>query len=165
MPITRAIKLVSATIRHSNPGWLKKLLRRYSSDDVLAVGYPGSETGGLMYPDGTPVLLVAAVNQYGSQSMGIPARPFMTEGGKASMTGDTADVAAGLVPLLNAGNITKEEILKEMGPFAEAAFKGAFTEVEWIPNAEYTVKMKGSAQPLINIGLLRNTLTHAVRKR
>lgn len=97
--------------------------------------------------------------------MGIPARPFMTEGGKAAMQGDTASVAKGLIPLLNDGRITKAEILKQMGPFAEAAFKGVFTGVAWTPNADYTIKKKGSAQPLIDTALLRNTLTHVVRKR
>lgn len=89
----------------------------------------------------------------------------MTEGGKAVMSGDTADVAAALVPLLNTGQITIEEILRQMGPFAEGAFKGVFTGVAWEPNAEYTVLLKGSSQPLIDTGLLRNSLTHVVRKR
>ncbi|MGH8441068.1 MAG: hypothetical protein ACRERW_18770, partial [Pseudomonas sp.] len=117
------------------------------------------------YPDGTPVTLVAAVNQYGSQSMGIPARPFMTEGAKAALAGDAGKVAETLVPLLNEGKITVAEILKKMGPFAEASFKGVFTGVAWTPNANYTVEKKGSSQPLIDTSLLRNSLTHVVRGR
>lgn len=156
---------MTAKVVHSNPGWLAKLLKSYKNKEVLAVGYPGSETGGIAYPDGTPVTLVAAVNNYGSQSMGIPARPFMQEGAVAALAGDAGKVAAELVPLLNQGKITVAEILKQMGPFAEASFKGVFTGVSWIPNADYTILLKGSAQPLIDTGLLRNTLTHVVRHR
>jgi hypothetical protein len=156
---------VTARVVHSNPGWLAKLLRSYENKEVLAVGYPASETGGIRYPDGTPVILVAAVNNYGSQSMGIPARPFMQEGAVAALSGDAGKVAAELVPLLNQGKITAKEILRQMGPFAEASFKGVFTGVAWVANADYTVLMKGSAQPLIDTGLLRASLTHVVRSR
>lgn len=97
--------------------------------------------------------------------MRIPARAFMTEGGKAAIAGDAGSVAEALVPLMNKGKITAAQILKEMGPYAEASFKGVFTGVEWTPNADYTVLMKGSSQPLIDTGLLRNTLTHVVRNR
>lgn len=156
---------MTAKIVQKNKGWLQKLLKNYDNKDVLAVGYPASETGGIKYPDGTPVTLVAAVNQYGSQSMGIPARPFITEGSKAALAGDAGSIAAELVPLLNNGKITPSEILKQMGPFAEADFKGVFTGVEWAPNSDFTVEKKGSSQPLIDTGMLRNTLTHVVRRR
>lgn len=156
---------MTAKVIQKNPGWLAKLLKSYDNKEVLAVGYPASETGGIAYPDGTPVTLVAAVNNYGSQSMGIPARPFMQEGAVAAIAGDAGNVAAELIPLLNKGKITPAQILKEMGPFAEASFKGVFTGVSWTPNADYTVLRKGSSQPLIDTGLLRNTLTHVVRHR
>lgn len=156
---------MTAKVVQKNKGWLQKLLKSYDTKEVLAVGYPASETGGIRYPDGTPVTLVAAVNQYGSQSMRIPARPFMTEGASAALAGDAGSIAAELVPLLNSGKITAAEILKQMGPFAEASFKGVFTGVAWTPNSDYTVLLKGSSQPLIDTGLLRNSLTHVVRRR
>lgn len=156
---------MSARVVQSNPGWLERLLRRYKDESVLAVGYPASETGGIKYPDGTPVTLVAAVNNFGSQSRGIPARPFMEAGAQAALAGDAGRVAAELVPLLNEGKLDVPEILKQMGPYAEASFKGVFTGVEWESNAESTIEAKGSAQPLIGVnGILRNTLTHVVRK-
>lgn len=156
---------MTAKVVHSNPGWLAKLLKSYSNKEVLAVGYPASETGGIAYPDGTPVTLVAAVNNYGSQSMGIPARPFMQEGAVAALAGDAGRVAAELIPLMNQGRVTPAQILGEMGPYAEASFKEVFTSVAWPDNSEYTVMKKGSSQPLIDTGLLRNSLTYVVRKR
>lgn len=155
---------MSARVIQKNPGWLERLLKRYKDEAVLAVGYPASETGGIKYPDGTPVTLVAAVNNFGSQSRGVPARPFMEAGAQAALAGDAGRVAAELVPLLNEGKLDIPEILKQMGPFAEASFKEAFTGNEWAPNAQSTIDAKGSSAPLIDTGLLRNSLTHVVRK-
>ena len=154
---------MSVEIRQKNPGWLKKLLKRYQSDSVLAVGYPASETGSIRYPDGESVIMVAAVNSFGSASRGIPPRPFMTEGAEPALEA-TAPIAAALIPALNAGRATVEDILKDMGPFAEAAFKEKLTAGPWESNSEFTVQQKGSSTPLIDTGLLRNSLTHAVRK-
>lgn len=153
---------MTVEIRQKNPGWLQRLLKRYSSDSVLAVGYPASETGGISYPDGTPVVLVAAVNNFGSATRGIPARPFMSEGAEPAIAA-TAPIAEALIPALNAGKATVEQILGEMGPFAEAAFKAKITEGPWEPNSQVTTELKGSSQPLIDTGVLRNTLTHVVR--
>lgn len=155
---------MNARVVQSNPGWLERLLKRYKDESVLAVGYPASETGGIQYPDGTPVTLVAAVNVFGSQSRNIPSRDFMTAGAAAALAGDAGKIAAELVPLLNEGKITIEEILEQMGPFAEGEFKAAFTGNEWAPNAQSTIDAKESSQPLIDTGLLRNSLTYVVRK-
>lgn len=154
---------MSVTIKQKNPGWLQKLLKAYDNQDVLAVGYPASETGSIRYPDGTSVILVAAVNNFGSSGRGIPARPFMTEGAEPAIEA-TAPIAAALIPLLNQGKVTPADILKDMGPFAEAAFKKKLTDGPWEPNAPSTIADKGSSRPLIDTGLLRNSLTHVVRK-
>lgn len=154
---------MSATIKQKNKGWLQKLVKSYENDDVLAIGYPASESGGIRYPDGTSVALVATVNNFGSQSRGIPARPYMSESSQPAIEA-TQPIAAALIPLLNQGKVTPAQILKDMGPFAEAAFKAKLTEGPWEPNSEYTVEKKGSSRPLIDTGLLRNSLTHVVRK-
>lgn len=154
---------MSVEIKQRDPGWLKRLLQRYSSGSVLAVGYPASETGGIRYPDGTSVIMVAAVNNFGSSTRGIPARPFMIEGAEPAIEA-TAPIAAALIPALNAGRATAADILGDMGPFAEAAFKEKITQGPWEPNADSTVAEKGSSSPLIDTGLLRNSLTHVVRR-
>jgi hypothetical protein len=52
---------------------LADLAKKVSNASVLEVGFFEDAT----YPDGTPVALVAAVNEYGAPSRGIPPRPFM----------------------------------------------------------------------------------------
>lgn len=157
--------MIVMTVRvvQKDPEWLSRLLKRYSTGSVLAVGYPSSETGSIQYPDGTSVIMVAAVNNFGSQSRKIPARRFMQEAAPLAIE-STAPVAEALVPLLNEGKITIEEILKQMGPYAEAAFKKKITDGPWAPNAPSTAEKKGSSKPLEDTLLMRNSLTHVVRK-
>lgn len=53
--------------RQKNPGWLARLVKRYEEQEALALGWPAASTAaGLRYPDGTSVLMVAAVNQFGA---------------------------------------------------------------------------------------------------
>lgn len=151
-------------IKRKNPGWLEKLLARYRNESELAIGWPaGSRATSIRYPDGTSVVLVAAVNNFGSQSRGIPARPFMTES-QAPAIAATAPVAAKLMPQLNAGRISAAEILERMGPFAVGAFQTTITDFAWTPNAASTVADKKSSKPLLDTGLMRSSLTYVVRK-
>lgn len=56
-----------ALVRRKDPSWLKRLLRRYENGPVLALGWPAGTNGvSVKYPDGTPVLTVAAVHQFGA---------------------------------------------------------------------------------------------------
>lgn len=154
-----------AKVKQTNPNFVKELMERYKSKDVLAVGYPVGTTGvSTKYPDGTEVLLVAAVNNFGSASQGIPARPFMREGATPAVEATNPDIER-LIPLLNQGKMTTTDILKVVGPKAEAAFKETILTGDWVPNKEITIERKGSSRPLTNTGLMRNTLTHVVRPK
>ena len=155
---------MTVQVVQSNSGWLERLKRRYESNQELVLGYPkGSESAGLSYPDGTELLTVAAVNNFGSRSQGIPARDFMSAGSTGAVEA-TSPIAEVLIPKLNEGTITKERILETLGPVAEAEFKKAITELDEPENAESTIKAKGSSNPLIDTGLLQQSFTHAVRK-
>lgn len=151
----------TVTVTESDPGWLKALMRRYAEQAVLAVGWPkGTESVGIKYPDGTPVLLVAAANNFGAPN--IPARPFMSEAQEPAVNA-TQPVAAVMVKKVNAGKATITDALNEMAPYAEAAFKQTITDLSDPPNAPSTIAQKGSDNPLIDTGLMRNSLTTQVR--
>ncbi len=53
---------------------LKKLAEKVSNPGTLRVGFLESAT----YPDGTPVAMVAAIQNFGAPNAGIPARPFFS---------------------------------------------------------------------------------------
>lgn len=54
---------------------LAEIAAKVARGGTLRVGF----LEGATYPDGTPVAMVAAVNNYGSPAKGIPARPFFSE--------------------------------------------------------------------------------------
>lgn len=153
-----------ARVKQKNPGWLPRLLKRWGDQSELAIGWPsGTDAVGIKYPDGTPVVLVAATNTFGSQSRNIPARPFMQESAVPAIDA-TQPVAAGLIPALNAGKTTIEQILQTMGPFAVGAFQRTIQTGKWEPNAPATIARKKSERPLIDTGLMRQSITFVVRK-
>jgi hypothetical protein len=152
-------------VHQTNPGWLARLRKIYSGPDAeLAIGWPRGTAGpGLAYPDGTQVALVAAVQNFGSGSRGIPARPFLAVGAKDAVTA-TAPIAKALAPALNAGKISKAGILEHMGTTAVDAVKNRITAGPWEPLKAATIADKGSSRPLIDTGLMRNSITHIVRE-
>lgn len=155
------------TTRHTNPGWLGRLLHRYhdASTERLALGFPaGTEGAGARYPDGTPLLMVAAVQQFGSPSRQIPQRDYMTPGAVAAM-GDTAEIRKLGVMAINNGKATATQVLEKMGPFAEAAQKRVIAEFTDPPNAPSTIARKGDDNPLEDTGMLRNSVTYVVRSK
>ncbi len=156
--------VIMVKITRKNPKFVKDLLKRYQNEAVLAIGYPANTKAvGIKYPDGTPVVLVAAVNNFGSASRGIPARPFMQLGQEPALKA-VEPIAKALVPLLNEGKLTIADMLEDMGAPAVAEFKQAITDLKTPANAPSTIARKGSSNPLVDTGLLRSSLTYAVRK-
>ncbi len=147
-----------------NPDWFKKLLGSLKGRDQLAIGYPlGTSGTSTAYPDGTPVIMVAAINQFGSQSRHIPARDFMTPGGVLAMKA-AAPIIKKLIPKVNQGLTTRKAVLELLGPVAVGEFQQAITDLNEPANALSTIKAKGSSNPLIDTGLMKQTLTYVVRE-
>jgi hypothetical protein len=163
MPAPVEDKLVRATVRQKDPGWLKRLLGRYDKGPVLAVGVPvGSSGASQRYPDGTSLLMVAAVQQFGSISRGIPQRDYMGPGGTLAVE-RTAPIVAKGVQDINAGKATKEQVLRKMGPFAQGAVQDTIANFTTPGNAQSTIDRKGDDNPLEDTGALRNAMTWVVR--
>lgn len=156
---------MSVTIKQKNPGWLKELRDRYRNSKQLAIGYPiGTSGTSTKYPDGTSVLLVAAANNFGAPSQGIPARDFMSEGGVRALE-KTGPLAAVLIKKLNAGDITVEQMLEKLGPVAVAEFQQTIIDFDDPPNKPATIRRKKSSNPLVDNGPLNQTLTYIVRDK
>ena len=156
---------MSVKIEQKNPGWLERLKKRYKDNKVLAIGYPKGTSGtSTMYPDGQPVVLVAATNNFGSKSRGMPARPFMTLAAEPALKA-VSPFQEKAVKSLNEGKTTKEKILDISGSIAVGIFQDTITQLSTPANAESTIKAKKSSNPLIDTGLMRQTLTYVVRDK
>lgn len=165
MPRARAGDVLPVTIKQKNPGWLEDLQKKYKSNKQLAIGYPIGTTGtSTKYPDGTPVLLVAAANNFGAPSRGVPARDFMDQGAVRALE-KTGPITAALIPKVNAGGMTLEQLLDTLGPVAVAEFQQTIVDFDDPANSDATIKAKGSSNPLVDTSLMNQTLTHIVRSK
>jgi hypothetical protein len=108
--------------------------------------------------DGASLVEVATYNEFGTQH--IPARPFVrqtTDNNRrawGSMAARLEDrVAHGMSP---------HQALEILGNKAEGDMKATIGRGHFVPNAPNTIKQKGSSQPLIDTGRMRNSVSHKV---
>ena len=132
-------------------------------DDIIAeiekeggyvdIGVQSDESEGL--------LVIAGANEFGTET--IPARPFIrgTIDSNEELFMRHADTLAD--DILD-GNMTKHAALVEMGQLIEGETKKYMINLRTPPNAPYTIKQKGSDNPLIDTGLLVGSIRYAVSK-
>lgn len=150
-------------IKQKNKNALKDIVASYKKDYVLRVGFPASKAGGVQYPTGERVVDIAAQNEFGSASLNIPARPFMAMS-KNPAIDVLRETFKKLVPKINREVLTKEQAVENVAPFVTDVFKNTITELTTPPNSPFTIAKKGSSNPLIDTGLMRQTLTYEVKE-
>ena len=111
------------------------------------------------YPDGTPVPLVAAVNEFGSPKMNIPERPFFR--------GALVGLDKALKPILEAGVDPQKMVVDQqtaglLGEATKGRIQQSITDLSSPPNSPRTIARKGSSNPLIDTGKLRLLVTWKV---
>lgn len=114
--------------------FLVKTARRVSGATELRVGYMGAAT----YPDGTSVALVAAVNEFGSPSKGIPPRPSF----RNMITKNSPGWAATLGKALTHYDWDAAQALDAMGEVMMGQLQESILETNEPPNAPVTNLLK-----------------------
>ena len=109
------------------------------------------------YPNGEYVAAVAAKNEFGEQR--VPARPFMTRGVKASAT----EVQRLLKRELDPRTLEIDErLLERIGLLTAGRIQQEITDLRQPPNSPATIAAKGSSNPLIDTGKLRQSISYEV---
>lgn len=173
----------TVNVKQKNPDAFKKILKQYKkkNDHILKVGYPKELVGDAVYPSvrdpenpstfiktETPprIIDVVAVNEFGSESQKIPPRPFMKKSSKPTIKMVRREFRK-LAKKLNEKNATPDifvKFLQAIGPKSQRIFQKTLTDLREPANAQKTVEIKGSDNPLIDTGLMRQTLTYLVTK-
>lgn len=99
---------------------------------------------------------IGAYNQFGTSN--IPPRPFLDIGVMSGV--DDYEQA-----LNEREHENLEDALKTIGVFAQGAVRQYMTDLQSPPNAESTIKKKGSSNPLIDTGELRSSIKWVVSKQ
>lgn len=115
---------------------------------------------GQQYDDGTSLAEVAAYNELGTSDS--PSRPFMRQ----SFENHEQELRAACdmvnQTLANGGSV--EQALQQLGTFCKGLVQNEITEGGFAPNKPSTIKKKGSEQPLIDTGLMRQLVDYVIKK-
>ena len=127
------------------------------TDMDIQVGFQGDQK----YEDGTSIAQVAAINEFGASD--IPERPFMRQSfeNHESELQAACDTAQRLV---SSGG-SAEQALQQIGVIAKGLVQDEIVNGGFAPNAESTIKKKGSEQPLIDTGTMRQSVNFVVKRR
>lgn len=125
------------------------------------IGRPGTVRVGFLenatYPDGTPVAMIAAIQNYGAPKVGIPPRPFFSNMIKDKSPTWPAAVAA----LVKARNTT-DRVLNLMGEGIKGQLQQSIRDFVGVPLAPSTVVKKGHDKQLINTAHMLNSVNFEV---
>lgn len=130
---------------------LKKL-----AEMEVVVGFQEGQT----YEDGTSLAEVAAYNEFGSSDT--PARPFMKQSFERHE--DFLRAACGRVNNQLASGESVETALSGLGEAVKGLIQEEIRHGGFAPNAPSTIRKKKSEQPLIDSGLMRQSVHAIVRK-
>jgi hypothetical protein len=103
---------------------------------------------GATYPDGTPVAMVAAIQNFGAPAAGIPPRPFFSDMVERHK-GDWGDTFGNV--LMDA-DYNAGRALALMGKGMAGQLREQIVETNAPPLSPRTIAAKGSEKPLIDTG-------------
>lgn len=120
---------------------LKVIADHIGSAKSVRVGYFENRT----YPDGTPVAMIAAIQNFGAPAAGIPPRPFFSN----MVRSKSAEWGPRLAKLLAASNYDAQQALGELGEDIAGDLRQSVLETNSPPLKPATIRRKGFDKPLV----------------
>lgn len=120
----------------------------------LRVGF----LAGATYPDGTPVALIAAIQDGGAPSVGIPPRPFF----RNMVAAKSPEWPEALGNLLKANNYDLAKTFAQAGLAIMGQLQQSIVDTNAPPLAESTIRKKGFDKPLIDSSHMINSIDFEV---
>lgn len=139
---------------------LDKLNKIANAPDLVSVGFPESKK----YPDGTDLLVVAASNEFGTTDGRIPERSFLRAGILEKKNVIKDFWKKGKAAKLLMGELPPEKALSLLGLQGQTIVQNKIRAIQDPPNAESTIARKESSNPLIDTGLMIQSVTYVVEK-
>ena len=134
---------------------IHELLSLVHNPPKLRVGFLENAT----YPGGTPVAMVAAIQDFGAPRAGIPPRPFFRNM-IAAKSGEWPDAIAGL---LRENGMNAVAALNVAGQRIAGQLQESITNTNSPPLAASTIARKGHSKPLVSTGRMLNSISHEVK--
>lgn len=137
-------------------GFLARFARRLRRDPFVRVGF----LEGATYDDGTPVAMIAAIQNFGAPARGIPPRPFFSNMviDKSPAWGDQ------LANVLKAADYDGNLALARMGEYIAGQLRVSIRETTEPALSPITIARKGFDKPLIDTGHMWNSIAYEVQE-
>ena len=132
---------------------MRKELEKLQTKKVALVGI--HESAGVDEKSGQTVAFIGAANHFGTDK--IPARPWLDVGVESGTEEYLEVIQDGI-----AEGEPAEKVLDQLGVLAVGYTQQYITDLESPPNAASTIKRKGSANPLIDTGNMRQSVTYTI---
>lgn len=114
-------------------------------------------------PSGMTVAALGVIHEYGSPSNNIPSRPFMRQTWGRSRWATLGIIRQMYLQITSPSKkMSIRQALGVIGAFYEGRVKDTLVNGTFAPLKRATVVRKGSSKPLIDTGLMRNSVTHKV---
>ena len=133
---------------------LKEIADKAGDGGTLRTGFLENAT----YPDGTPVALVAAVNEFGRPERNQPPRPFF----RAMIAEKQKGWPRALGALAKSNDYDIDKTLGQMGEGIKGQLQESIRQLDIPPLAPVTVARKGFDKPLVDTGHMMNSVDYEV---
>lgn len=112
---------------------------------------------GATYPDGTPVPMVAATNEFGNPANNQPPRPFF----RNAIAEHEGEWQEAMATLIENGGDTRDS-LSLLGEIIVDDIKESIRQLESPPLSPVTIARKGFDKPLIDTSNMLNSVSYEV---
>jgi hypothetical protein len=136
--------------------YLEDLSKRIGVGTVLRTGFLENAT----YPDGTPVALVAAANEFGDPGQNRPPRAFF----RIMLAEKAPGWGVKFGKILKATGYNLDQSLGLMGEMVKGELQQSIRDFVAPELAESTIAAKGFDKPLIDTGHMLNSVDYDLKK-
>ena len=134
--------------------YMTNVMRDATTAQSVDVGFRQGST----YDDGKSVPMVATVNEFG---LGVPERPFMRKAAEMMLRDpQLVRMMSTLIEPIGPGNRirVKPWAWIQLGLYGQGKIQQSITDLKYPPNAPATIARKGSSDPLIDTGHMRQSV-------
>jgi hypothetical protein len=133
---------------------LAQLAGKVAKPATLKVGFLQNAK----YPDGTPVAMIAAIQDFGAPKVNIPPRPFF----RNMIRRKQKEWAPAIANLLKGNGFDAVAALNKTGQAISGQLRQSIQDTNTPPLKPATIRRKGFAKPLVDTGHMLNSVDYEV---
>lgn len=135
---------------------LELMQRMMTNASSVHVGF----LAGATYPDGTPVALIAEIQNWGAPAAGIPPRPFFTD----MIAKRSPEWGPATGALLVANGYDAARTLAMVGEAVAGQLRKSIIDTNEPTLALNTIRRKGHSKPLVDRAIMLNAIDYEVQE-